>query len=35
VAYTGDSLPEFAGGQEVIAMDPALLGPAAVAEELA
>ena len=35
VAYTADSLPEFVGGQEVVAMDPALLGPAAVAEELA
>ncbi|MFB6205160.1 MAG: NAD-binding protein [Haloglomus sp.] len=35
VAYTDDSLPEFVGGQEVIAMDPALLGPEAVAEELA
>jgi voltage-gated potassium channel Kch len=35
VAYTGDSLPEFVGGQEVVAMDPALLGPEAVAEELA
>lgn len=35
VAYTGDSLPEFTGSQEVVAMDPALLGPEAVAEELA
>ena len=34
VAYTPDSLPEFVGGQEVVAMDPALLGPEAVAEEL-
>jgi hypothetical protein len=34
VAYTGDSLPEFLGGQEVLAMDPQLLDPAAVAEEL-
>jgi hypothetical protein len=34
IAYTGDSLPEFVGGQEVVAMDPALLGPEAVAEEL-
>jgi len=35
IAYTADSLPEFVGGQEVVAMDPALLGPEAVAEELA
>jgi hypothetical protein len=34
VAYTADSLPEFVGGMEVLAMDPALLGPEAVAEEL-
>jgi Trk K+ transport system NAD-binding subunit len=35
VAYTGDSLPEFVSGQRVVAMDPELLGPDAVAEELA
>ena len=34
VAYTGDSLPEFVSGQNVFGMDPALLGPEAVAEEL-
>ncbi|MFB6151408.1 MAG: NAD-binding protein [Haloarculaceae archaeon] len=34
VAYTDDSLPEFVSGQEVLAVDPALLGPDAVAEEL-
>lgn len=35
VAYTGDSLPEFVSGQEVLAMDPALFDPGVVAEELA
>ena len=35
VAYTADSLPEFVSGQEVLGMDPKLLGPEAVAEELA
>lgn len=34
VAYTEDSLPEFVSAQEVLAMDPRLLGPEAVAEEL-
>jgi len=34
VAYTDDSLPEFVSGQRVVAMDPALLDPAALAEEL-
>lgn len=34
VAYTSDSLPEFVSGQEVLSMDPQLLGPEAVAEEL-
>jgi len=34
VAYTDDSLPEFVSGQELFAMDPALLGPDALAEEL-
>ena len=34
VAYTADSLPEFVSGQRVVAMDPELLGPEAVAEEL-
>jgi len=34
VAYTADSLPEFVSGQRVVAMDPQLLGPEAVAEEL-
>jgi len=34
VAYTDDSLPEFVSGQEVLGIDPALLGPDAVAEEL-
>jgi len=34
VAYTDDSLPEFVSSQEVFAMDPALLGPDAVANEL-
>lgn len=35
VVYTTDSLPEFASGQVDFAVDPALLGPDAVAEELA
>jgi len=35
VAYTDDSLPEFLSGQEVLAIDPALLDAAAVAEEIA
>jgi len=34
VAYTGNSLPEFVSGQQVLSMDPDLLGPATVAEEL-
>jgi hypothetical protein len=34
VAYTDDSLPEFVSGQEVLSVDPALLGPDAVADEL-
>jgi hypothetical protein len=34
VAYTGESLPDFVSGQELLAVDPELLGPAAVAEEL-
>jgi hypothetical protein len=34
VVYTGDSLPEFASAMEVLKVDPALLDPAAVAEEL-
>lgn len=34
VAYTDQSLPEFLGGQEVLAIDPALLDAEAVAEEL-
>jgi voltage-gated potassium channel Kch len=33
VAYAHDSLPDFVG--DVVAMDPELLGPEAVAEELA
>ncbi|MCT9097717.1 DUF7126 family protein [Haloarchaeobius sp. HME9146] len=35
VAFTDDSLPEFVSGQEVLAIDPALLDAEAVAEELA
>jgi hypothetical protein len=35
VVYAGDSLPEFLGGQEVLAMDPQLLDAATVAEEIA
>jgi Trk K+ transport system NAD-binding subunit len=35
VCYTDDSLPEFVSGQEVLAVDPALLDSATVAEELA
>jgi Trk K+ transport system NAD-binding subunit len=34
VAYTSDSLPEFVSGQRVLAMDPELLDPDAVAEEI-
>lgn len=34
VVYTEDSLPEFVAGMEVVRMDPRLLGPEAVAEEL-
>ncbi|MEF8851943.1 MAG: CTP synthetase [Haloarculaceae archaeon] len=34
VAYTDQSLPEFVSGQRVVAVDPALLDPSAVAEEL-
>lgn len=34
VVYGDDSLPEFVSGQEVLAIDPALLGPDAVADEL-
>ncbi|CAJ53292.1 DUF7126 family protein [Haloquadratum walsbyi] len=35
VAYTSDSLPEFARGQTDLAIDPALLNATVVAEELA
>lgn len=35
VVYSGDSLPEFLGGQEVLAMDPQLLDADVVAEEVA
>lgn len=35
VVYAEDTLPEFARGQADIAVDPALLGPDVVAEELA
>ncbi|MFB6129925.1 MAG: CTP synthetase [Salinigranum sp.] len=35
VAYSTDSLPEFARGQADLAVDPDLLGPDVVAEELA
>jgi hypothetical protein len=34
VVYDDDSLPAFASGQADIAVDPALLGPETVAEEL-
>jgi hypothetical protein len=34
VTYTRDSLPEFARGQADLAIDPALLAPDVVAEEL-
>ena len=34
VAYTGESLPEILSSQEVLAMDPQLLDPETVAEEL-
>ncbi|WP_121820446.1 DUF7126 family protein [Halostella salina] len=34
VVYSRDSLPEFASGQVDFAVDPELLGPDAVAEEL-
>jgi hypothetical protein len=34
VAYTGESLPDFVSGQELLAVDPELLDPEAVAEEL-
>lgn len=34
VFYADDSLPEFARGQADLAVDPALLGPDVVAEEL-
>lgn len=34
VVYTSESLPDFLGGSEVLMMDPRLLGPDAVAEEL-
>ncbi|MGB9964870.1 CTP synthetase [Halobacterium sp. CBA1126] len=34
VAYTPDSMPEFVKGVLDIAVDPALLGPETVAEEL-
>ena len=34
VVYTTDSLPEFVAGLEVMRVDPAALGPEAVAEEL-
>lgn len=35
VVYAEESLPDFARGQADLVIDPALLGPAAVAEELA
>lgn len=35
VVYSDDSLPEFVSGQADIAVDPALLDPETVAEELA
>jgi len=35
VTYTRDSLPEFARGQADLAIDPALLAPDVVADELA
>jgi hypothetical protein len=35
VVYAEDSLPEFARGQADLAVDPDLLGPDVVAEELA
>lgn len=35
VLYAAGSLPEYARGQADLAVDPALLGPEAVAEELA
>jgi hypothetical protein len=35
VVYADGSLPEFVSGMEVLKMDPRLLGPDAVAEELA
>jgi hypothetical protein len=35
VVYSGDSLPEFVSGQADLAVDPALLDSATVAEELA
>ncbi|WP_199174698.1 DUF7126 family protein [Halegenticoccus soli] len=35
VIYARESLPEFARGQADLAVDPALLGPDVVAEELA
>lgn len=35
IVYSGDSLPEFARGQTDFAVDPDLLGPDVVAEELA
>lgn len=34
VFYTGEGLPEFVSAMKIIKMDPALLGPDAVAEEL-
>lgn len=34
VFYTGDGLPEFVSAMKILKMDPALLGPEAVAEEL-
>jgi hypothetical protein len=34
VVYSADSLPEFARGQADLVIDPALLGPDAVADEL-
>ena len=34
VVYSHDSLPEFVSGQADLAIDPGLLGPEAVAEEL-
>lgn len=34
VVYAGESLPEFVSAQQVLAVDPALLDPETVAEEI-